>query len=160
VISATLAAAGVGFVSALLPVVNAEAYLAGSSFLQPTAVIVACTVALAVGQTGGKLVIFSASRRGATRWRSGHAGRRSWAPAWVGRVNACLLHRLSHPVGGPAAVAVSATVGLPPLALVSATAGASTLRCRAFVLACLAGRLVRFAGLAGAVAAVTGASGS
>ena len=53
-------------------------------------------------------------------------------------------------------MAVSATVGVPPLALVSATAGASAIRCRAFVLACLAGRLVRFAGLAGVVAAVTG----
>jgi membrane protein YqaA with SNARE-associated domain len=155
VITEVLAAAGVGFVSALVPVVNAEAFQAGSSYLQPSAVIVACTAALAVGQTGGKLVIFTASRRGATRWRSGHAGRPSRAPAWLGRVNAWLLQRLSHPVGGPAAVAVSATVGLPPLALVSATAGASTIRCRAFVLACLAGRLVRFAGLAGVVAGVT-----
>ena len=150
-----LAAAGVGFVSALLPVVNAEAFQAGSSLLHPTAVGAACTAALAVGQTGGKVVIFAGSRRGATRWRSTHAGRPARAPAWVARLNAGLLGWLSHPVGGPAAVAVSATVGMPPLALVSATAGASTIRCRVFVLACLAGRLVRFASLAGMVAAVT-----
>ena len=151
-----LAAAGVGFVSALLPVVNAEAFQAGSSLLQPPVLIAACTAALAVGQTGGKVVIFTTSRRGASRWRSAHAGRTSRAPALLGRVNARLLQWLSHPLGGPAAVAVSATVGVPPLALVSATAGASAIRCRAFVLACLAGRLVRFAGLAGVVAAVTG----
>lgn len=149
-----LAAVGVGFTSALLPVINAEAFQAGSSLLQSPPVIVACVVALSVGQTGGKVVIFIASRRGATRWRSTHGGRPSRAPAWVQWITARLLEWLSHPIGGPAAVAVSATVGLPPLALVSATAGASTIRCAAFASACLAGRLVRFATVASTVAAL------
>ncbi len=150
-----LAAAGVGIVSALLPVVNAEAFQAGSSLLQRPAVVVACVVALALGQTVGKVVIFIASRRGATRWRSTHAGRRSRVPAWLQRANARLLQWLSHPAGGPAAVAVSASVGIPPLALVSATAGVSTIRCWAFCVACLVGRVVRFGTLAGGVAALT-----
>jgi membrane protein YqaA with SNARE-associated domain len=155
VIPEALAAVGVGFVSALLPVVSAEAFQAGASLLQPTPVVVACVVALTVGQTGGKVVIFTASRRGATRWRSTHAGRPSRAPACLKWINAKLLQWLSHPIGGPAAVAVSATVGLPPLAIVSATAGASTIRCCVFAIACLVGRLVRFAALAGLVAALT-----
>jgi membrane protein YqaA with SNARE-associated domain len=153
-IKTMLVAAGVGGVSALLPVVNAEAFQAGASLLQPRSVVVACVVALAFGQTGGKLVIFTASRRGATRWRSTHTGRPSRAPTWVRRTNAQLLRWLSHPTAGPAAVTVSATVGLPPLALVSATAGASTIRCATFALACFAGRLVRFAALAGGVVAL------
>jgi membrane protein YqaA with SNARE-associated domain len=49
-------------------------------------------------------------------------------------------------------VVVSAAVGLPPLALVSATAGASTIRCSAFASACFVGRFVRFATIAGGVA--------
>ncbi|HET6668195.1 MAG TPA: hypothetical protein VFG98_13035 [Intrasporangium sp.] len=151
-----LVAAGVGFVSALVPVVSAEAFQTGSSLLQPTAVVMACVVALSCGQAAGKVVIFLASRRGAKRWRTAHAGRPSRSPDWVRRVNAGLLLWLSHPVGGPTAVAVSATVGLPPLALVSASAGASSLRCSVFALTCLAGRLVRFGVLAGGVAALTG----
>ena len=62
---------------------------------------------------------------------------------------------LSHPIGGPATIAASATLGLPPLAIVSATAGASTIRCSAFAVACLVGRFLRFAALAGFVSVVT-----
>ena len=156
VIPEVLAAAGVGFVSALLPVVSAEAFQAGSSFLQPPVLIAACTAALAVGQTGGKVVIFTASRRGAGRWRTAHAGRTSRAPALLGRVNARLLQWLSHPWVARPPWPCPPRSACRPLALVSATAGASGIRCRAFVLACLGGRLVRFAGLAGVVAAVTG----
>jgi membrane protein YqaA with SNARE-associated domain len=149
-----LAAAGVGVVSALLPVVNAEAFHAGATLLQSRPTVVACTIALAVGQTCGKLIIFTASRRGTTRWRATHSERPSRMPAWVRRANARLLTWLSHPTGGPAAVAISAGVGLPPLALVSATAGASRMRGCAFSITCFAGRLLRFATLAGGVAAL------
>lgn len=149
-----LAAVGVGFASALLPVVSAEAYQAGSSVLQSPPVLVACVAGLALGQTGGKLVIFVASRRGTTLWRTAHGERPSRTPAWARRITARLLRWLSHPVGGPAAVAVSATVGLPPLAVLSATAGASTIRCTTFAAACLAGRITRFATIAGAVTAL------
>ena len=150
-----LAAFGVGFVSALLPVVNAEVFQAGASLLQPTPVIAACVVTVTVGQTAGKVVIFTASRRGITRWRSSRAERPSRTPARLKKINATLLKWLSHPIGGPAAIAVSATVGLPPLAIVSATAGASTIRCSAFAGACLVGRLLRFAALAGFIAVLT-----
>ncbi len=165
-----LVAAGVGFASALLPVINAEAFQAGSSLLQPPSVVMACVVALAVGQTGGKLVIFAASRRGATRWRStprvrssrapwrrpARSGRATCTPGWVTRTSTRMLQWLSHPVGGPTTVAISATVGLPPLALVSAAAGVSTIRYFPFTLACLIGRFLRFAALAGLLAAITG----
>ena len=124
----------------------------------------ACVVALSVGQTGGKVVIFTASRRGALRWRStqaGRAARRARRPsgraarAWVTRTNARVLQWLSHPLGGPAAVVVSACIGMPPLAVISAAAGLSTIRSSTFAIACLAGRLARFAALAGLLAAVT-----
>ena len=150
-----LTAAGVGVLSALVPLLNAEAFLTWSSLTQGRSVIVACVIALALGQTGGKLVIFTASRRGATLWRCSHSERPPRAPAWICRTNARLLGWLSHPKGGPAAIVVSATLGLPPLLVVSATAGASRIRCSAFSIACFAGRLVRFACLAGGLAALT-----
>ena len=168
-IPAVLAAAGVGFASALLPVISAEGFQAGASFVQPLPVVMACVVALSLGQTGGKFVIFTATRRGATRWRSvdgespsqgirsrfAHRIRSSPTGALVGRLNARLLQGLGHPIGGPGTVAVSAAVGLPPLALVSAAAGVSPIRTLPFTLACFTGRLLRFAVLAGVMAAVT-----
>lgn len=164
-----LAAVAVGFASALLPAINAEAFQAGSSLVQSPAVVRACVVALAVGQTGGKVVIFTASRRGARRWRStrdetssrarrsrpGRRGHPSRMRVWFSRTNAAVLRSLSRPVAGPVTVAVSAAVGLPPLALVSAAAGVSTMRGARFTAACLSGRLTRFAVVAGLVALIT-----
>ncbi|MGH3506550.1 MAG: hypothetical protein ACRDO2_05025 [Nocardioidaceae bacterium] len=155
-IRTVLVSGGVGVVSALVPVVNAEAFLAGSSLLQGKSVLVVGVVALAIGQTCGKLLIFTASRRGAKRWLSTRRERPSHAPRWLRTANATLLQWLSHPVGGPAAVAVSAAVGLPPLAMVSASAGMSSIRCLAFGLPCFAGRLARFAALACGLSVLVG----
>jgi membrane protein YqaA with SNARE-associated domain len=77
----TLAAAvGGGFASAFLPVVNAEALAgAGAATLNPSPALLVA-VALAVGQTAGKLLIYETARRGsgtvARRWarRRGRAG--------------------------------------------------------------------------------------
>ena len=153
-IRSALLACCVGVVSALLPVVNAEAVMVGSSALQEPLVVAVVVAAMSLGQTGGKLLIFTGSRRGAMRWRTRRAQARSRTPNWVRRANAKLLNWLSHPVGGPAAVAVSATVGLPPLAVLSASAGVSSLRSLSFCLACFMGRLVRFTTLAGSVSAL------
>ena len=80
-IAAVLAGACVGMASALLPLINAEAYVAGLSALgQQPVVVAAGVVALTVGQTGGKVLIFTASRRGATRWRRTHTEKPSRAP--------------------------------------------------------------------------------
>ena len=155
-IRTVLVSGGVGVVSALFPVVNAEAFVAGSSLLQGRSVLVLGVVALAIGQTCGKFLIFTASRRGAKRWLSAHRARASHAPRWLRTANARLLQWLEHPVGGPAAIAVSASVGLPPLAMVSASAGMSSIRCLAFWLPCFAGRLARFATLACGVSVLVG----
>ncbi|HQR26058.1 MAG TPA: hypothetical protein PLP61_03365 [Nocardioides sp.] len=151
-----VAGIGMGFVSALVPVVNAEAVQAGLSLLEPPHLVAVSVVALAGGQTVGKTVIFGAARRGVGRCRLVHVGRPPRGPRWVRRVNATLLRCLSHRVAGPATVAVSATVGLPPLALVSAAAGASTLRWSVFASGCFVGRLVRFGAVAGGVAVLVG----
>jgi len=131
-----------GTVSALVPVVNAEAYaLVVAGRTQP-AVAPAVVVALAVGQTIGKLVLFEAARRGwgglARRLAHRGAGR---AARWRERISACLGSRRT----GLPMVLASATVGVPPLAAVSLAAGASGQRRWEFGAACLVGRLARFA---------------
>ncbi|MDG4757310.1 VTT domain-containing protein [Micromonospora sp. WMMD710] len=142
------AALGYGFASALVPVVNAEAYAVVAGRAGGYAVI--AVLALAVGQTAGKLLLFEAARRGGGRLARRLARRnqsRSVA-ARVARWAEPVRRWLSHRRTGLPTVLLSAAVGVPPLALVSTAAGTAGLRHREFAAACLLGRVVRFAILA------------
>jgi membrane protein YqaA with SNARE-associated domain len=138
---------GYGLVSALVPVVNAEAYAVLAGHRTGRAVLV--VVVLAFGQTAGKLLLFEAARRGtgrlnqrlARRKRTGRAQAR--ATRWAARIRRWLSGRRT----GLPTVFVSAAVGIPPLALVSLAAGTADLRHWEFATACFAGRVIRFAAL-------------
>ena len=71
---------------------------------------------------------------------------------FTGSHPAAILPLLRAPLPGTGVVLLSATVGLPPLAVVSAMAGVARLRLTLFVAACLLGRLVRFGAIAWPVA--------
>lgn len=131
---AVAAALAVGVGSALLPLINAEAYAAVVAISAGPAAGAAVVVALAAGQTAGKLVLFEAARRG--------TGRRRTAPGsrWGTRVAELMRSRR----GGSLVVLAAATVGVPPLALVSVAAGVSGQRLPVFALLCLVGRAARF----------------
>jgi membrane protein YqaA with SNARE-associated domain len=139
---------GYGLASALIPVVNAEAYAVLAAHRTGHAVVV--VVVLAFGQTAGKLLLFEAARRGtgrsnqklARRNRSGRAQAR--AARWAEPIRRWLSSRRT----GLPTVFVSAAVGIPPLALVSLAAGTADLRHWEFATACFVGRLIRFAALA------------
>jgi membrane protein YqaA with SNARE-associated domain len=140
-----------GTASALLPVVSAEAFerlMVGRPGPVPAWGLV---LALAIGQTAGKLALFESARRGSGAWlgrlhRGGpHPARRS--SRWGDRVSVCLRSRRT----GPAVVLASATLGLPPLAVVSLAAGAAGQRRLVFGLTCLVGRTARFAVIAAPV---------
>ena len=103
-------------------------------------------MALAVGQTIGKLVLFEAARRGSGRLharfsRHSEGGR---AARWADRVRGWLTRRRT----GLPTVLAAASVGLPPLAVVSLAAGAAGQRRWEFGVLCLVGRTARFAVLA------------
>ena len=125
---AVLGALGTGAASALLPLVNAEAYAILAATRSHAWLAVVLVIALAVGQTAGKLVLFESARRGAGRWAAKLADSR-----WAGRAT------------GPAVVLGSAALGLPPLAIVSLAAGAAGQRRWTFGVLCLVGRTARFA---------------
>ncbi len=135
---AVLAAGAMGVGSALVPFVNAEAYAVVTAGAAPAVLVV---LALATGQTVGKVVLFESARRGAARWTpkdpSARRGR------WLARVTPWL----KSPRTGPPLVLVSSTLGLPPLAVVSVAAGASGQRRLLFAALVLAGRLARFAAI-------------
>jgi membrane protein YqaA with SNARE-associated domain len=137
-------AAAIGVVSALVPVVNAEAYALLAAARTHGVVAVAAVAALAVGQTLGKLVLFQAARKGSGRLhaRLSRLGE-GRAARWHDRVCGLMARRRT----GLPTVLAAATVGLPPLALVSLVAGASAQRRWQFGTVCLAGRLARFAAL-------------
>ncbi|MGZ5400089.1 MAG: VTT domain-containing protein [Nocardioides sp.] len=138
-------AAGVG--SALLPLVNAEAYAVFTAASATAVTVATVVVALSVGQTIGKVMLFETARRG-KRWlprrrppRSSRARRRAARTTrWTERVAGMLR---SDRTGAPVVLA-AATVGVPPLAIVSMVAGAAGQRRRVFVPLCLLGRLARF----------------
>ncbi len=135
----------VGVVSALLPLVNAEAYVLIAAARTSAALTLGVAIALAVGQTVGKLVLFETARRGTGRLHarlSRHGGGR--VERWRGRVCVLMTRRRT----GLPTVLASATVGLPPLALVSLVAGASAQKRCEFGAVCLIGRTARFAALA------------
>ena len=137
-------AAVVGVVSALLPLVNAEAYALIAAARTHAAGAVIVVLALAGGQTIGKLVLFEAARRGSGRLHARFSGRADGRAArWRERVCGLMGRRRT----GLPTVLASATLGLPPLALVSLVAGASVQRRWEFGAVCLVGRSARFAAL-------------
>jgi membrane protein YqaA with SNARE-associated domain len=137
-------AALVGVASALLPIVNAEAYVLLAAARTHGVMAVAVVLAVAIGQTIGKLVLFGAARRGSGRLHTRLCRRgEGRAARWHDRVCGLMTRRRT----GLPTVMASAAVGLPPLALVSLVAGASTQRRWEFGTVCLIGRTVRFAAL-------------
>lgn len=135
---AVLTAGAVGVGSALVPFLNAEAYAVVSAVAAPTAGVV---LALAVGQTVGKVVLFESARRGAARWTLKDPSTRRGR--WLARVTPWLR----SPRTGPPLVLASAALGLPPLAVVSVAAGASGQGRLLFASLVLLGRLARFAAI-------------
>jgi membrane protein YqaA with SNARE-associated domain len=132
-----LGAGAMGFGSAFLPFLNAEAFavVAGASSVWAAGAV----MALAVGQTAGKLVLFESARRGAERWSAGTKSTRG--ARWLARVTPWLRSTRT----GPPLVLASAALGLPPLAVVSVAAGASGQGRWLFAGLVLVGRTARFA---------------
>jgi membrane protein YqaA with SNARE-associated domain len=160
----------IGLVSGLVPLINAEALLI-AAVVQAQGRWPAVVVAVAVGQSAAKVLIYLAARDGRkllpTRWATPRTRRpptghrspltrlrdatRRWSPQ-AGRV-AELVRR---PVAGSALILASAVGGIPPLAATSVIAGASRMRLSLFGTTCLTGRLVRFTIIAIPVAGYLG----
>ncbi|WP_374999655.1 hypothetical protein [Aeromicrobium sp. CTD01-1L150] len=153
-----------GFGSALIPVLNAEAYLAINTAVadRPLAWLVVLT--MTAGTAAGKVLIFCGARKGsgvlaartsrarhqATGLTSDQTPQVSGGPLRT-RVRSWsrqLLRFLDDPVKGPLTVFGASVAGIPPLAVVSVLAGASRQSTWLFALAVLLGRGIRFAAIA------------
>lgn len=105
---------GFGVGSSIVPLFNAEAYLVATVASHPW-LVAALVLALALGQTGGKMILFEAAHRGSTRVM---LGRRA-TPEKFAAAHARLTETLGQRRRAVPLVFVSASLGLPPLALVS-----------------------------------------
>jgi uncharacterized membrane protein YdjX (TVP38/TMEM64 family) len=143
-LASILMAAGVGMASALVPFVNAEAAAGAAGLKMSVGLAILVSIALAVGQTVGKICLYEAARKGAqvaaAKRKQGHAPKKPMPP-WQQR----LVKSLDGRWQANGVVLLSAGVGLPPLAIVSIAAGAVKSRRVDFAVCCLLGRTVRFA---------------
>lgn len=145
-----LTSAGYGVLSAILPVINAEAYVVAA---QVSAVggLAPVVVGIGIGQTIGKVLLFQAVRQGReSRFARSHQQRPRTRPKgrfrlWWDAFLAKLLDLVGDPRWGLPIVLLAAVLGLPPLFAVALLAGATTMNTGWFALLVLVGRIIRFA---------------
>jgi membrane protein YqaA with SNARE-associated domain len=138
--------------SALLPVINAEAYLGGISVLSNHQSLSLVAATAAFGQTVGKTGFFLLGRKSlAWPWFV----RRTSSPKWQQRLARWQQRTRDNSWLAAALLALSAVVGLPPLAVLSVLAGQLKVPLSLFVVVCFAGRTLRFASVLGLVAWLT-----
>ena len=138
-VSVWVATLGMSFLSGFVPLVNIEAYLLGAAALLPGISPLVVVVPAALGQMAAKAVLFLGGR-GLVNLPLRFRDRALAAASRLGT---------RRP---PAFVFTSALTGLPPFYVVSVAAGMLGFRPGPFLLAGLAGRLLRF----GAVFALPG----
>ena len=147
-----LAVLGVGFVSALVPLVNIEAYLGVRGSVGSMRSIWVLGFAAALGQMAGKLV-----------WYYLGANSLSWAwvrrkmdkPKAQERLARWQTRTATRPVLAGALVFGSAFSGFPPFAILSVLAGQLRMNVALFLGLGLVGRWLRFAGVLGGAAWLT-----
>jgi membrane protein YqaA with SNARE-associated domain len=146
---ALLTSIGFGTVSAVVPIVNAEAYIIASQ-MSAVAGPIPIAIGIAIGQTVGKLLLFLGVRQGKelsfVKHRREVRKQRLVGPARARfrAVMAKLLDLVGQERWGLPIVLVAAIVGFPPLYAVALLAGATTMSPVWFGLTVLVGRLCRF----------------
>lgn len=138
-----LVSAGYGVLSAVIPIANAEAYVAAARALGVRHGLLIAT-AVATGQTGGKAALFLGVRHGkklpvVTNRASRRDKKRGRFKAMADR----LLQLTDSPWGIPVTL-LGSIVGIPSIYALALIAGASRMRFPLFCAAVLIGRVVRF----------------
>lgn len=138
---------GVAIASALIPVINIEVYLGAVAAGRVGAVWPLATVA-ALGQMIGKVAYYFLGRS-SLEW--GWVRRRTDSPRFQAQLETWRRRVGDRPWLGGLVVFAAATVGIPPLAIVSVIAGSLRLSLPVFFVVGLVGRVLRFASILGAV---------
>jgi len=136
-----LALVVLGFVSALVPLLNIEAYLAIREVVAEVDSVWGMALAAAVGQMLGKLVWY---RIGASSLGWGWVRRRAEKPKARARLELWRARTHQRPVLAGSLVLVSALTGMPPFAVLAVLAGQLRMSLTLFMTLGLAGRWLRF----------------
>jgi len=139
---AVAVAAGLGQAVGKTTVFQSARVVGGSPRLERLRAGAAAATARVLGPPAGAVAVGEGGTAVLLRATAGARARRS-----VRRAGASALGLLGGRAG-PAVVLASAAVSLPPLTVVAFVSGCSSMRRRAFVPACFAGRTARFCGIA------------
>lgn len=144
---------GVSVVSALLPVVNVEAYLVGLTAINGSDAVWTLSVVGGVGQMIGKVVWYYLGSN-ALRW--GWVRRKMEKPKAQAKLDLWRARTHDRPWFAAGLVLVSAVTGFPPFAVIAVLAGQLRMNLTMFVVVGTIGRTLRFAAVLGGAGKVTG----
>lgn len=138
----------VAFASALIPLVNIEAYLATVGALVDSYGIWTVSVVAAAGQTLGKILWYEVGRS-SMHWA--YIRKKMESPRWQQQYDRVRERTHERPWVAVALLFFSATLGFPPLAVMAVLAGQLRFSRGWFVLTVFVGRVLRFAAVLGGI---------
>jgi membrane protein YqaA with SNARE-associated domain len=139
----------IGFASALVPLINIEAYLSVRAAVASVEGIWLLSLVAAVGQMFGKVIWYYL---GASALSWGWVRRRAEKPKNAARLELWRARTHERPVLTGTLVFVSAFTGFPPFAVLSVLAGQLRMSLTLFLVIGLVGRWLRFAAVLGGAA--------
>ncbi len=148
-----LATFGVAVASALFPLINIEAYIAGVAALGDSIGVWQLSCVAAAGQAVGKVFWYEIGRS-SMNWR--YIRSKMESPRWQLQYTKWTERIDSRPWVGMALLFLSATLGFPPLAIMAVLAGQLHFNRFWFYLTTFVGRALRFAAVLGGVGLLKG----
>lgn len=143
---------GLAVASALIPIINIEAYIAGIATLVDDYGVWPVSLTAAAGQTLGKAVWYEVGNASMS-WP--YIQKKMAAPKWQRQYEKVKSRTDERPWVGSALLFVSATVGFPPLAIMAVLAGQLRFHRLWFYATTFVGRTLRFAAVLGGVSLLT-----
>ncbi len=144
-----LATFAMGVLSAVVPLINMEAYIAGIAALIGDINIWLVALVAGTGQAVGKIPWYEVSRR-SMDWS--YIRRKMANPDWARRYERIRTTTDQRPWIGMALLFTSALIAIPPLAITAVLAGQLRFNRLAFHTTIIVGRTLQFAALLGGVA--------
>lgn len=139
----------VAVASALFPLINIEAYIAGVGALVTTFGVWPVSLVAGFGQSVGKVIWYHVGKS-SMHW--GYIQRKMESPRWQAQYERVKARTDARPWVGMALVFTSALTGFPPLAIMAVLAGQLALNEFWFYVNVFVGRTLRFAAVLGGVA--------
>jgi membrane protein YqaA with SNARE-associated domain len=132
---------GFSFASALIPILNVEVYLSAVGTQTNVAAALGLSLVASAGQTLGKIIWYVVARRSIdSHWVQKKLDKPKVRPVydrWQARTE-------GRPWYAAGILFAAASLGIPPLLILSVIAGSLKMRFSVFVVSCFVGRTLRF----------------